>query len=54
MTTYPISPDYRGRTLEIPGNSDPNIIPDGDGNSYVRVTGGSVLPSLPVATLRLT
>jgi hypothetical protein len=36
----PISPDNQGRSLEIPGNSDPNIIPDGDFNSFVRVTGG--------------
>lgn len=44
---FPISPDYRGRTLEIPGSSDPNIIPDGDHSSFVRVTGGRALQSLP-------
>lgn len=44
---FPISPDHRGRTLEIPGNSDPNIIPDGDHSSFVRVTGGRALQSLP-------
>ena len=42
-----IFPDPRGRTLEIPGNSDPNIIPEGDFKSFVRVTGGRVLQSLP-------
>lgn len=47
MTTSPVSPDHRGRTLEIPGHSDPNIIPDTDESSHVRVTGGSVLQSLP-------
>lgn len=41
--------DPRGRTLEIPGNSDPNIIPEGDFKSVVRVTGGSVLQSLSSA-----
>ena len=42
-----IFPDPLGRTLEIPGNSDPNIIPEGDFKSFVRVTGGRVLQSLP-------
>ncbi|XP_004695212.1 PREDICTED: complement C4-B [Condylura cristata] len=36
---YELNPlDHRARTLEIPGNSDPNIIPDGDFSSFVRVT----------------
>ncbi|EPQ03716.1 Complement C4-A [Myotis brandtii] len=43
---FPISPDHRGRTLEIPGNSDPNIIPDGDHSSFVRVTASSPLDTL--------
>lgn len=47
--TFPIPPDHRARTLEIPGNSDPNIIPDGDFSSSVRVTGGSVLCLCPGA-----
>uniref|UniRef100_UPI0000683218 COMPLEMENT FACTOR C4A n=1 Tax=Homo sapiens TaxID=9606 RepID=UPI0000683218 len=33
-------------TLEIPGNSDPNMIPDGDFNSYVRVTASDPLDTL--------
>lgn len=44
---YDLNPlDYRGRTLEIPGNSDPNKIPDGDGQSYVRVTASDPLDTL--------
>uniref|UniRef100_A0A8D2CY15 C4a anaphylatoxin n=1 Tax=Sciurus vulgaris TaxID=55149 RepID=A0A8D2CY15_SCIVU len=35
-----------GRSLEIPGNSDPNIIPDGDFSSYVRVTASDPLETL--------
>ncbi|XP_006154369.1 LOW QUALITY PROTEIN: complement C4-A [Tupaia chinensis] len=36
---YELNPlDHRGRTLEVPGNSDPNVIPDGDFSSFVRVT----------------
>uniref|UniRef100_A0A8C0PIJ6 Anaphylatoxin-like domain-containing protein n=1 Tax=Canis lupus familiaris TaxID=9615 RepID=A0A8C0PIJ6_CANLF len=36
---YELNPlDHRARTLEIPGSSDPNIIPDGDFSSLVRVT----------------
>lgn len=42
-----ISLDVLGRNLEIPGHSDPNVIPDGDFRSFVRLTGGSVLQSLP-------
>ncbi|XP_036104309.1 complement C4-B-like [Molossus molossus] len=44
---YELNPlDYRGRTLEIPGNSDPNMIPDGGGSSYVRVTASDPLDTL--------
>ncbi|KAI5939250.1 Complement C4-A [Manis javanica] len=44
---YELNPlDYRGRTLEIPGNSDPNIIPDGDFSSFVRVTASDPLDTL--------
>uniref|UniRef100_A0A2I3RJ27 Complement C4A (Chido/Rodgers blood group) n=3 Tax=Pan troglodytes TaxID=9598 RepID=A0A2I3RJ27_PANTR len=44
---YELNPlDHRGRTLEIPGNSDPNMIPDGDFNSYVRVTASDPLDTL--------
>lgn len=47
---YELNPlDHRARTLEIPGSSDPNIIPDGDFSSFVRVTGGSALQSVPRA-----
>lgn len=49
LPTSPIPPDHRARTLEIPGSSDPNIIPDGDFSSLVRVTGGSALQSVPRA-----
>uniref|UniRef100_A0A8D2CYY7 C4a anaphylatoxin n=1 Tax=Sciurus vulgaris TaxID=55149 RepID=A0A8D2CYY7_SCIVU len=38
--------NHRGRSLEIPGNSDPNIIPDGDFSSYVRVTASDPLETL--------
>lgn len=31
--------------MEIPGSSDPNIIPDGDFSSFVRVTGQSLVLS---------
>lgn len=40
----PLNP--RGRTLEIPGNSDPNMIPDGDFSSYVRVTASDPMNAL--------
>ncbi|XP_042794265.1 LOW QUALITY PROTEIN: complement C4-A-like [Panthera pardus] len=44
---YELNPlDHRGRTLEIPGNSDPNIIPDGDFSSFVRVTASDPLDTL--------
>uniref|UniRef100_A0A8D2CYA2 C4a anaphylatoxin n=1 Tax=Sciurus vulgaris TaxID=55149 RepID=A0A8D2CYA2_SCIVU len=44
---YELNPlDHRGRSLEIPGNSDPNIIPDGDFSSYVRVTASDPLETL--------
>ncbi|KAK1327491.1 LOW QUALITY PROTEIN: hypothetical protein QTO34_012993 [Cnephaeus nilssonii] len=44
---YELNPlDHRGRTLEIPGSSDPNIIPDGDHSSFVRVTASSPLDTL--------
>ncbi|PNJ02936.1 LOW QUALITY PROTEIN: C4B isoform 1 [Pongo abelii] len=43
---YELNPCHRGRTLEIPGNSDPNMIPDGDFNSYVRVTASDPLDTL--------
>ncbi|KAB1262104.1 Complement C4-A [Camelus dromedarius] len=44
---YELNPlDPRGRTLEIPGNSDPNIIPDSDFRSFVRVTASDALDTL--------
>ncbi|XP_003789097.1 complement C4-A [Otolemur garnettii] len=44
---YELNPlDHRARTLEIPGNSDPNIIPDGDFSSIVRVTASDPLNTL--------
>ncbi|MXQ99245.1 hypothetical protein E5288_WYG005385 [Bos mutus] len=44
---YELNPlDPRGRTLEIPGNSDPNIIPEGDFKSFVRVTASDPLEAL--------
>ncbi|KAJ1068641.1 hypothetical protein K5549_011594 [Capra hircus] len=44
---YDLNPlDPRGRTLEIPGNSDPNIIPEGDFKSFVRVTASDPLEAL--------
>uniref|UniRef100_A0A671E4A6 Uncharacterized protein n=1 Tax=Rhinolophus ferrumequinum TaxID=59479 RepID=A0A671E4A6_RHIFE len=44
---YDLNPlDHRGRTLEIPGNSDPNIIPDTDHSSHVRVTASDPLETL--------
>ncbi|XP_077617058.1 complement C4-A-like [Crocuta crocuta] len=44
---YELNPlDHRGRTLEIPGNSDPNIIPDGDFSTFVRVTASDPLDTL--------
>nr|XP_020024063.1 complement C4-A isoform X1 [Castor canadensis] len=44
---YELNPlDNQGRSLEIPGNSDPNIIPDGDFNSFVRVTASDALETL--------
>lgn len=61
---YELNPEnYRGRSLEIPGNSDPNKIPDGDFSSYVRVTasdsmdtlgtGGALSPGGVASLLRL-
>ena len=35
-----------GRTLEIPGSSDPNIVPDGDFSSLVRVTASEPLETM--------
>lgn len=35
-----------GRSLEIPGSSDPNLIPDGDFSSFVRVTASEPLETL--------
>uniref|UniRef100_A0A8B9YYP7 Complement C4 gamma chain n=1 Tax=Bos mutus grunniens TaxID=30521 RepID=A0A8B9YYP7_BOSMU len=44
---YELNPlDPLGRTLEIPGNSDPNIIPEGDFKSFVRVTASDPLEAL--------
>ncbi|XP_029097744.1 complement C4-like [Monodon monoceros] len=44
---YELNPlDPRGRTLEIPGISDPNTIPDGDFRSFVRVTASDPLDTL--------
>uniref|UniRef100_A0A8C3XB57 C4a anaphylatoxin n=1 Tax=Catagonus wagneri TaxID=51154 RepID=A0A8C3XB57_9CETA len=44
---YALNPQNpHGRTLEIPGNSDPNIIPDGDFRSFVRVTASDPLDTL--------
>uniref|UniRef100_A0A452FTH7 Anaphylatoxin-like domain-containing protein n=1 Tax=Capra hircus TaxID=9925 RepID=A0A452FTH7_CAPHI len=44
---YDLNPlDPRGRTLEIPGNSDPNIVPEGDFKSFVRVTASDPLEAL--------
>ncbi|XP_075835588.1 complement C4 isoform X1 [Microtus pennsylvanicus] len=44
---YELNPlDNRARTLEIPGSSDPNIIPDGDFSSFVRVTASEPLETL--------
>ncbi|XP_043316236.1 complement C4-A-like [Cervus canadensis] len=44
---YELNPlDPRGRTLEIPGNSDPNIIPEGDFKSVVSVTASDPLEAL--------
>ncbi|XP_007459659.1 PREDICTED: complement C4-A [Lipotes vexillifer] len=44
---YELNPlDPRGRSLEIPGISDPNIIPDGDFRSFVRVTASDPLDTL--------
>uniref|UniRef100_A0A2K6SSF0 Uncharacterized protein n=1 Tax=Saimiri boliviensis boliviensis TaxID=39432 RepID=A0A2K6SSF0_SAIBB len=44
---YDLNPlNHRARTLEIPGSSDPNMIPDGDFNSYVRVTASDPLDTL--------
>ncbi|XP_041628708.1 complement C4-A-like [Vulpes vulpes] len=44
---YELNPlDHRARTLEIPGSSDPNIIPDGDFSSFVRVTASHPLDTL--------
>ncbi|XP_058934146.1 complement C4-B-like [Kogia breviceps] len=46
-TVYELNPlDSRGRTLEIPGISDPNVIPDGDFTSFVRVTASDPLDTL--------
>ncbi|XP_012928326.1 complement C4-A isoform X2 [Heterocephalus glaber] len=44
---YELNPlDHRARTLEIPGSSDPNMIPDGDSSSFVRVTASNPLETL--------
>lgn len=44
---YDLNPlDHRGRTLEIPGHSDPNIIPDTDESSHVRITASDPLETL--------
>ncbi|XP_036891496.1 complement C4-A [Sturnira hondurensis] len=44
---YELNPlDHRGRTLKIPGSSDPNIIPDGDFSSHIRVTAEDPLDTL--------
>ncbi|XP_037375338.1 complement C4-B-like [Talpa occidentalis] len=44
---YELNPlDNRARTLEIPANSDSNIIPDGDFSSFVRVTASDPLTTL--------
>ncbi|XP_004424383.1 PREDICTED: complement C4-A [Ceratotherium simum simum] len=44
---YELNPlDNRRRTLEIPGNSDPNVIPDGEFSSVVRVTASDPLDAL--------
>ncbi|XP_077017491.1 complement C4-B-like [Tamandua tetradactyla] len=44
---YELNPlDHRSRSLEIPGNSDPNIIPEGDFSSFVRVTASDPLDTL--------
>ncbi|KAG5197023.1 hypothetical protein JEQ12_010477 [Ovis aries] len=44
---YDLNPlDPGGRTLEIPGNSDPNIVPEGDFKSLVRVTASDPLEAL--------
>ncbi|KAG8505792.1 Complement C4-A [Galemys pyrenaicus] len=44
---YELNPlDDRARTLEIPGNADPNIIPDGDFSSFVRATVSDPLETL--------
>ncbi|KAM4834663.1 complement C4-A-like [Thomomys bottae] len=44
---YELNPmDHRGRSLEIPGNSDPNVVPDGDFSSFVRVTASDPLETL--------
>ncbi|XP_004711864.1 complement C4-A [Echinops telfairi] len=45
--TYELNPlNNLARTLEIPGNSDPNVIPDGDFSSFVRVTASDPLDTL--------
>ncbi|XP_075411531.1 complement C4-A-like [Tenrec ecaudatus] len=45
--TYELNPlNNLARTLEVPGNSDPNIIPDGDFSSFVRVTASDPLDTL--------
>lgn len=44
---YELNPmDYRGRSLEIPGSSDPDIIPEGEFSSLVRVTASEPLETL--------
>ncbi|XP_008066962.1 complement C4-A isoform X2 [Carlito syrichta] len=44
---YELNPlDYKRRTLEIPGNSDPNIIPDEDISTFVRATASDPLDTL--------
>ncbi|KAM9738751.1 LOW QUALITY PROTEIN: complement C4-A-like [Dama dama] len=43
---YELNPLDPSRTLEIPGNSDPNIIPKGDFKSVVSVTASDPLEAL--------
>uniref|UniRef100_A0A8D1FBP6 C4a anaphylatoxin n=1 Tax=Sus scrofa TaxID=9823 RepID=A0A8D1FBP6_PIG len=44
---YALNPqNVLGRNLEIPGHSDPNVIPDGDFRSFVRLTASDPLDTL--------
>uniref|UniRef100_A0A8C6QXL9 C4a anaphylatoxin n=1 Tax=Nannospalax galili TaxID=1026970 RepID=A0A8C6QXL9_NANGA len=44
---YELNPMEHGRqALEIPGSSDPNMVPDGDFSSFVRVTASDPLDTL--------